>query len=192
MVVERTERRTGMRSDSSHRPSSTSSPVGERHECISDGHGRRSDRTVRTGGGPGPRRERVVAVAEFRASLLTVHVPATMRRADTPLPLVLDTTELRWFVPGSLPAEVAVWFTGSTGVLEERSDTYLSTAVATSARSAVSGRRWNSRSANHSMGASISATVSKARSRCGDGGALPSISSSTASMNAGSMSTNRW
>ena len=39
--------------------------------------------------------------------------------------MVLDTTELRWFVPGSLPAEVAVWFTGSTGVLEERSDTYL-------------------------------------------------------------------
>ena len=114
-----------MRSDSLHRPSSTSSPVGERHECISDGHGRRSDRTVRTGGGPGPRRERVVAVAEFGASLLTVHVPARMRRADTHSPLVLDTTELRWFVPGSLPAEVAVWFTGSTGVLEERSDTYL-------------------------------------------------------------------
>ena len=40
-------------------------------------------------------------------------------------PLVLDTTELRWFVPGSLPAEVGGWFTGSTGVLEERCDTYL-------------------------------------------------------------------
>lgn len=66
-----------------------------------------------------------MAVAEFGASLLTVHVPARMRRPDTPPPLVLDTTELRWFVPGSLPAEVAVWFTGSTGVLEERSDTYL-------------------------------------------------------------------
>ena len=99
--------------------------MGERHECISDGHGRRSDRRARTSGSPGPRRERVVAVAEFGASLLTVHVPARMRRPDTPPPLVLDTTELRWFVPGSLPAEVAVWFTGSTGVLEERSDTYL-------------------------------------------------------------------
>ena len=38
--------------------------------------------------------------------------------------MVLDTVELRWFVAGSLPAEVGVWFTGSTGVLEERSDTY--------------------------------------------------------------------
>ena len=48
-----------------------------------------------------------------------------MRRAGSHTPLVLDTTELRWFVRGSLPAQVSVWFTGSTGVLEERSDTYL-------------------------------------------------------------------
>jgi len=48
-----------------------------------------------------------------------------MTRSDSHSPLVLDTTELRWFVRGSLPAAVAVWFTGSTGVLEERIDTYL-------------------------------------------------------------------
>jgi hypothetical protein len=48
-----------------------------------------------------------------------------MRRAGSHGPLVLDTTELRWFVPASLPTEVGVWFTGSTGVLEERIDTYL-------------------------------------------------------------------
>ncbi len=52
-------------------------------------------------------------------------VPAMMRRADSRSPLVLDTTELRWFVPGSLPADIGSWFTGSTGVLEERIDTYL-------------------------------------------------------------------
>jgi hypothetical protein len=38
---------------------------------------------------------------------------------------VVDTTELRWFVPGPLPAEIGGWFTGSTGVAEERCDTYL-------------------------------------------------------------------
>lgn len=38
---------------------------------------------------------------------------------------VVDTTELRWFVPLPLPADVVGWFTGSTGVPEERYDTYL-------------------------------------------------------------------
>ncbi len=38
---------------------------------------------------------------------------------------VVDTTELRWFVPGPLPPDVRNWFTGSTGVAEERYDTYL-------------------------------------------------------------------
>ena len=66
-----------------------------------------------------------MAVAEFGASLLAAGVPARMTRSDSHSPLVLDTTELRWFIRGSLPAEVAVWFTGSTGVLEERIDTYL-------------------------------------------------------------------
>ncbi len=52
-------------------------------------------------------------------------VPTRMRRAGSNAPLVLDTTELRWFLPGPLPVEVGGWFTGSTGVLEERIDTYL-------------------------------------------------------------------
>lgn len=38
---------------------------------------------------------------------------------------VFDTTELRWFVPGPLPPDIRGWFTGSTGVPEERTDTYL-------------------------------------------------------------------
>ena len=38
---------------------------------------------------------------------------------------VLDTTELRWFVPGPLPADIGGWFAGSTGVAEQRCDTYL-------------------------------------------------------------------
>ncbi len=66
-----------------------------------------------------------MAVAESRASLVAARVPAGLERAGPPTPSVLDTTELRWFVPESLPAEVGGWFTGSTGVLEERSDTYL-------------------------------------------------------------------
>ncbi len=65
-----------------------------------------------------------MVVAESGASLLAARVPSRMRRAGSHAPLVLDTTELRWFVPGSLPAEVGVWFTGSTGLLEERIDTY--------------------------------------------------------------------
>ena len=56
---------------------------------------------------------------------MPVGEPATMRSADTPSPLVLDTTELRWFVRGSLPADIESWFAGSSGVLEERIDTYL-------------------------------------------------------------------
>jgi len=38
---------------------------------------------------------------------------------------VVETTELRWFVPGPLPSVIDEWFTGSTGVHEERCDTYL-------------------------------------------------------------------
>ena len=49
--------------------------------------------------------------------------PAQPRCPDTLV--ALDTTELRWFVPGPLPAEIGGWFTGSTGVAEERCDTYL-------------------------------------------------------------------
>jgi len=38
---------------------------------------------------------------------------------------IVDTTELRWFVPGPLPAEIRNWFIGSTGVVEVRRDSYL-------------------------------------------------------------------
>jgi hypothetical protein len=40
--------------------------------------------------------------------------------------LVDDTTELRWIAEGPLPTDVEAWFTrgGTTGVVEERCDTY--------------------------------------------------------------------
>ncbi len=38
---------------------------------------------------------------------------------------VFDTTELRWFFSGSLPRDIGEWFGASTGVLEQRCDTYL-------------------------------------------------------------------
>jgi len=38
---------------------------------------------------------------------------------------VVDTTELRWFFVGALPPDVREWFSGSSGVTEERYDTYL-------------------------------------------------------------------
>jgi hypothetical protein len=37
---------------------------------------------------------------------------------------VVDTAEIRWFVSGPLAVDVRRWFAGSTGVVEERSDTY--------------------------------------------------------------------
>jgi hypothetical protein len=37
----------------------------------------------------------------------------------------VDTTEVRWFTAGALPPSILRWFTGSTGALEERHDTYL-------------------------------------------------------------------
>jgi len=49
--------------------------------------------------------------------------PSQPRRADA-FPAV-DALELRWFVPGPLPHEIRSWFSGSTGVAEERCDTYL-------------------------------------------------------------------
>jgi len=56
--------------------------------------------------------------------------PPPTRDARTPEPCddafsVIDTTELRWFVPGPLPADTCRWFTGATGVPEVRCDTYL-------------------------------------------------------------------
>ncbi len=53
------------------------------------------------------------------------HGPGPARSQCATEAAVVDTTELRWFVPGPLPAEVGGWFTGSTGVAEERCDTYL-------------------------------------------------------------------
>jgi hypothetical protein len=38
---------------------------------------------------------------------------------------VLDTTELRWFVPGQIPPDFGALFSDSTGVRERRCDTYL-------------------------------------------------------------------
>ena len=38
---------------------------------------------------------------------------------------VLDTTEIRWCIPGPLPSDIRSWFAGSTGVAEQRCDTYL-------------------------------------------------------------------
>lgn len=52
-------------------------------------------------------------------------VPDPVQPRDPVAQLVLDTAEVRWFVPGSLPADVRGWFTGSTGVLEDRCDAYL-------------------------------------------------------------------
>jgi hypothetical protein len=49
--------------------------------------------------------------------------PARPRSADSHS--VVDTTELRWFVRGPLPDDIRGWFPGSTGVAEERCDTYL-------------------------------------------------------------------
>jgi hypothetical protein len=68
----------------------------------------------------------VVTVTEHVLGLVPdAQVPETaqQRRVDTRS--VLDTTELRWFVPGTLPADIRGWFTSSTGVAEERCDTYL-------------------------------------------------------------------
>ena len=48
---------------------------------------------------------------------------AQPRRTD--VPTVLDTTELRWCFPGPLPSDVRSWFADSTGVAEQRFDTYL-------------------------------------------------------------------
>ena len=38
---------------------------------------------------------------------------------------IVDTTELRWFFAGPLPPSVHEWFAGSSGVAEQRCDTYL-------------------------------------------------------------------
>ncbi|MGI9601371.1 MAG: hypothetical protein ACR2QE_05780 [Acidimicrobiales bacterium] len=66
---------------------------------------------------------------------MTVTEPSTVpllnaeaRSADQPVDpaavSVSDTTEVRWFFPGSIPPEVLSWFVGS-GMVQERYDTYL-------------------------------------------------------------------
>ncbi|MGI9621516.1 MAG: hypothetical protein ACR2PK_01670 [Acidimicrobiales bacterium] len=67
-----------------------------------------------------------MAVAEFAPVL--VPDPQVEERAQPQRPdalSVIDTSEVRWFVPGPLHADIVSWFTGSTGVPEERCDTYL-------------------------------------------------------------------
>ena len=66
-----------------------------------------------------------MTVAEFVPLLVEearICEPAQPRSPDARS--VLDTTELRWFVPGPLPRDIGDWFAGSTGVSEERCDTY--------------------------------------------------------------------
>ena len=65
----------------------------------------------------------VAASSEVLVSDAQRPEPARSRRSDPRS--VLDTTELRWFVAGPLPADIGGWFTGSTGVREQRCDTYL-------------------------------------------------------------------
>ncbi len=68
----------------------------------------------------------VVAVTESGPVLLEnerAFTPSPLCRTDAPA--VLDTTELRWFGRGPLPASISSWFVGATGVPEERCDTYL-------------------------------------------------------------------
>jgi hypothetical protein len=67
-----------------------------------------------------------VTVAEFGPLLVEdARIPGPAQPRYPGALLALDTTELRLFVPGPLPAEIGGWFTGSTGVAEERCDTYL-------------------------------------------------------------------
>ena len=64
-----------------------------------------------------------MTVAEFGSLLMEdtrIEEPARPEAVT-----ILDTTELRWFVPGPLPVDIGAWFTGATGVREERCDTYL-------------------------------------------------------------------
>ena len=55
----------------------------------------------------------------------SAQTPERARQSGLHVPSVLDTTELRWFVPGVLPVDIGGWFIGPTGVVEDRCDTYL-------------------------------------------------------------------
>ena len=70
--------------------------------------------------------ELVVTIAESSLALVSdALVPAPARPCRPGALTVLDTTELRWFIPGPLPVDIGLWFTGATGVTEQRCDTYL-------------------------------------------------------------------
>ena len=67
-----------------------------------------------------------MTIAELSLALVSdAPVPALLQPHRPDARSVLDTTELRWFVPGPLPADIGRWFSGSTGVAEQRCDTYL-------------------------------------------------------------------
>ena len=67
--------------------------------------------------------ELLVTVTDVGPSLIESMRSADHRRFDGLS--VLDTTELRWFVPGPTPPDVDALFSGSTGIHEQRCDTYL-------------------------------------------------------------------
>jgi hypothetical protein len=69
--------------------------------------------------------EGAVTVTDSSQVLAAAPAPELAREVSPDTPLVFDTTELRWFVRGPIPADIGDWFTGSTGVLEERCDSYL-------------------------------------------------------------------
>ncbi len=64
-----------------------------------------------------------MTVAE-RASQSGRVAPANVGSRSEP---VMDTTEVRWFAPGPVPADILAWFAGqdSISAVDERCDTYL-------------------------------------------------------------------
>jgi len=64
-----------------------------------------------------------VAIADQKTQIGTVTQDDDLDAAGV---LLDDTTEIRWIAEGHLPSDVEAWFTrgGTTGVVEERCDTY--------------------------------------------------------------------
>jgi hypothetical protein len=67
----------------------------------------------------------VVTILASSQLLAPVALVRDFVRPHRDTPSVVDTTELRWFFPGVLPHDIDAWFTSSTGIREERFDTYL-------------------------------------------------------------------
>jgi hypothetical protein len=130
-----------------------------------------------------------VTVAESGLALFPdAQIPEPVRPRRSDVISVLDTTELRWFVPGPLPAHIRSWF---TGVAEERCDTYLldgsiDVGVKRRFRETLELKVRQSLDGRIEIGG-----VSLVRSRYGGGGALPRVSSRTVPMGGGSTSTSR-